>query len=97
MITRLNLASHPFRKRMLPWSVTAILMLFSIVALLFIAKWTFDTNAKAQAATRDVAELRKQTEALNQRAEGIKTALTPEQQRLFKAAAAKFRADLRTG
>ncbi len=86
MITRLNLASHPFRNRMLPWSVTTIVTLFSIVSLLFIAKWTFDTNGKAQAATRDVAELRKQTEALNQRAEEIKTALTPEQQRSLKSA-----------
>jgi Tfp pilus assembly protein PilN len=66
--------------------VTTIVTLFSMVSLLFIAKWTFDTNAKAQAATRDVAELRKQTEALNQRAEEIKTALTPEQQRSLKSA-----------
>jgi len=86
MITRLNLASHPFRNRVLPWSVTAIVTIFSIVSLLFIAKWTFDTNAKVQAATRDVAELRKQTEALNQRAEEIRTALTPEQQRSLKSA-----------
>lgn len=86
MITRLNLASNPFRNRMLPWSVTTIVTLFSIVSLLFIAKWTVDTNVKAQAATRDVAELRKQTEALNQRAEEIKTALTPEQQRSLKSA-----------
>src|SRR5256714_3210483 len=86
MITRLNLASHPFRNRLLPWSVTAIVTLFSIVSLLFIAKWTFDTNAKAQAATHDVAELRKQTDALNKRAEEIKTALTPEQQRSLRSA-----------
>jgi len=86
MITRLNLATHPFRNRVLPWSVTAIITVFSIVSLLFIAKWTFDTNAKAQAASHDVAELRNQTDALNKRAEDIKTALTPEQQRSLKSA-----------
>jgi Tfp pilus assembly protein PilN len=86
MITRLNLASHPFRNRVLPWSVTAVITVFSIVSLMLIAKWTVGTNAKAQAATRDVAELRKQSDTLNQRAEEIKTALTPEQQRSLKSA-----------
>ena len=86
MITKLNLSSDPFRNRALPWTVTVIITVFSVVALVFIAKWTFDTNAKAQAASRDVAELRKQTEALNKRAEEIRKALTPEQQRALKSA-----------
>jgi len=86
VITKLNLSSNPFRNRVLPWTVTTIVTVFSIVSLLFIAKWTFDTNAKAQAASRDVAELRNQTDALNKRAEDIKTALTPEQQRSLKSA-----------
>lgn len=86
VITKLNLSSNPFRNRALPWTITAIVTLFSVIALVFIAKWTFDTNGKAQAAARDVAELRKQTGALNQRAEDIKKALTPEQQRALKSA-----------
>jgi Tfp pilus assembly protein PilN len=86
VITKLNLASDPFRNRALPWTITAIVTLFSITALVFIAKWTFDTNAKVQAASRDVAELRKQTDAINQRADAIKTALTPEQERSLKSA-----------
>ena len=57
MITKLNLSSTPFRNRALPWTVTAIVTLFSVIALVFIAKWTFDTNAKAQAAGRDVAKI----------------------------------------
>ena len=86
MITKGNLASKPFRNRALPWTVTAIITLFSIIALVFIAKWTFDTNATAQTVSRDVAKLREQSEALNQRANEIKTALTPEQQRSLKSA-----------
>jgi len=65
--------------------VTAIVTLFSVVALIFIAKWTFDTNAKAQAATRDVTQLRQQADALNKRAKEIETALTPEQNRALKS------------
>jgi Tfp pilus assembly protein PilN len=86
VITKGNLASNPFRNRALPWTVTAIITLFSIVSLVFIAKWTFDTNATAQAASRDVADLKLKIDAMNKRANEIKTALTPEQQRSLKSA-----------
>lgn len=86
MVTKLNLSSKPFRNRALPWTVTAIITVFSVIALILIAKWTFQTNAQAQATLRDVAELRKQTDALNKRAEEIRKALTPEQQRDLKLA-----------
>jgi len=85
VITKLNLSSTPFRNRALPWTVTAIVTLFSVFALIFIAKWTFDTNAKAQIAARDVAQLNQQAEALNKRADEIKSTLTPEQQRALKS------------
>lgn len=86
MITKLNLSSTPFRNRALPWTVTAIVTLFSVIALVFIAKWTFDTNAQAQTAARDVARLRQDADALNKRAEAIRSRLTPEQQRALNSA-----------
>lgn len=86
MVTKLNLSSNPFRNRALPWTVTAIVTLFSVIALVFIARWTLNTNTKAQAAGHDVAELRRQTEALNKRADDIRKAMTPEQQRALKSA-----------
>jgi len=86
MTAKLNLASNPFRNRALPWTVTAVITLASIVALIVIARSTVQTNAQAQAAQRDVADLQKKTAGLNQRAEEIKTAMTPEQQRNLKSA-----------
>ena len=86
MITKLNLSSTPFRNRALPWTVTAIVTLFSVISLVFIAKWTFDTNAQAQVATREVAQLRQKADDLNKRAEEIRSTLTPEQQRALKSA-----------
>lgn len=86
MVTKLNLSSTPFRNRALPWTVTAIVTLFSVIALVFIAKWTFDTNAQAQVAGRDVAQLRQQAEALNKRAEEIESTLTQEQKQALKSA-----------
>ena len=86
MSTKLNLSSSPFRNRLLPWTVTGVVALASIVALLFIARATFRTNQEAQAAEREVVDLRKQMAALNQRARDIESTLTPEQKRTLKSA-----------
>jgi Tfp pilus assembly protein PilN len=86
MTAKLNLASNPFRNRALPWTVATIVALASIIALLLIAKSTIQTNAKVLVAQSDVAKLQKDINALRQRGEAIKVALTPEQQRLLKSA-----------
>lgn len=85
-VTKLNLSSNPFRNRALPWGVAIAVMLVSLLFLVFIAKWTVGTNAQTQAALNDVAELRKQADALNQRAAQIKVGLAPEEQRTLKSA-----------
>ena len=66
MSTRLNLATNPFRNRVLPWTVTALVAVFSIVALIFIAQSTFRTNAKSVTTQRDVVDLRKQLDTITQ-------------------------------
>src|SRR6266850_7857515 len=86
MSAKLNLSSNPFRNRFLPWTVTAFVAVLSVVALLFIVQSTFQTNAKIMATERDVADLRKQTQTLNQEAKAIETALTPDQKRDLKYA-----------
>jgi len=65
--------------------VTAIITVFSIIALIFIAQKTFQKTAQAQATASQVAELRKQIDALNKKADEIRQALTPEQQRELKS------------
>ena len=86
MTAKLNLASKPFRNRALPWTVTIIVTLASFIALILIAKSTIQTNAKAATTQSDVTSLQKNITALNKRAEAIRTALTPEQQRTLKSA-----------
>jgi Tfp pilus assembly protein PilN len=86
MTAKLNLASNPFRNRALPWTVSAVISVVSIVALLFIARSAVQTNAQVQTTQRDVADLQRQADALNTRAEEIKTALTPDQRRTLKSA-----------
>src|SRR5258708_20653487 len=84
--TKLNLSSSPFRNRVLPWSVTGVVALASIVALLYIARATFQTDEQAQAAEREVVDVRKHMAVLNQRAKEIESTLTPEQKRTLKSA-----------
>lgn len=85
MATRLNLASNPFRNRALPWTVTAVITAVSVVLILLIAKSTVDTNAQIQSTAHEISELQKQAESLKQRAEAVRVALTPEQQRTLKS------------
>lgn len=86
MSTKLNLSSNPFRNRALPWTVTIVLALASVVALLLIARATFQTTVEAQAAEREVTRQKADMIALNRKAEEIKSALTPEQRRTLKSA-----------
>lgn len=86
MSAKLNLASRPFRNRALPWTVTALITIVSIAALLFIAQSTIRTNAKVATTQREVDELQKETALLSKRAKDIETALTPDQKRDLKYA-----------
>jgi Tfp pilus assembly protein PilN len=84
MSTRLNLASNPFRNRVLPWTVTALVAISSIAALLFIAQSTFKTYASISSTQTDVTNLRKQLDSLVQKEKAVEIALTPEQKRQLK-------------
>ena len=86
MTAKLNLASNPFRNRAFPWTVSTLVAVASIVALLFIAQKTFQADAQTRAAQQDVAILRNETDTLNKRAKAIETALTPDQKRELKYA-----------
>ena len=86
MSTRLNLASKPFRNRVLPWTVTFVVALTSIVALIFIAQSSFKTYTSIAATQRDVDGLKKQLDTLKKQEKDVETALTPDQKRELKYA-----------
>ena len=85
MTIKLNLASNPFRNRALPWTITTAVTVVCVALLLLIARSTIQTNAQTQSTQHDVTTLREQTKALNQKAEEVKAALTPEQIRTLKS------------
>lgn len=86
MSTKLNLASQPFRNRALPWAITGIITVASLVALVFIISLTSRTNTKAAAAERDLNGLTQQIAALRQQAAAVKEAMSPEQRNSLLAA-----------
>ena len=86
MSTRLNLASHPFRNRTLPWTVAIVVSLASLVALVFIAVQSSRMKDQAVMVERDVVAQRKELDKLEQKAAEIRQSLSPEQQKLHDAA-----------
>ena len=86
MSANLNLASLPFRNRTLPWTVTGIVALVSLVALFFIVQSSLQTNAQADMVERDVKGLREQADVLKAQAERVRESLTPEQAQTLDAA-----------
>jgi Tfp pilus assembly protein PilN len=83
---KLNLASQPFRNRALPWAITAVVTIASLLALVFIVRASITANADANQVERDVNALRLRAKELQARAEEIKEALTPEQLQTLQAA-----------
>jgi Tfp pilus assembly protein PilN len=86
MPTKLNLASKPFSNRSLPWVVTTMIVVVSLVCLVFIVRATGRANAQAAAVQKDINDLNQQEAALRKQADLIKNSLTPEQLQTLAAA-----------
>ncbi len=86
MFDQLNLASQPFRNRMLPWTVAVTVACASVLALLFIVSAGRQAQASADRVERDVVDLRQRQQALEKTAEAVTQSLTPEQRFVLNAA-----------
>jgi len=85
-VSKLNLANKPFTNRALPWTVTSVLVVFSLVALIFIVRWTSEANAQANLVQNQITNLSQEEQLLRKRAEEVQNALTPEQSKALKSA-----------
>jgi Tfp pilus assembly protein PilN len=82
----LNVATKPFTNRALPWVVTTILVLFSLVALLLIARSSSEANSKAAVVQREITTLNQQEQELLKEIEQVRQQFTPEQLQSLKSA-----------
>ena len=86
MPTKLNLASKPFSNRSLPWVVTSVIIVVSLIALVFILRSTSRANAQAAAVQHDINILKQQEIEARRKAEAVKNSLTTEQLQTLGAA-----------
>jgi Tfp pilus assembly protein PilN len=86
VITKLNLATHPFRNRNLPYLLTLFLLAISVAGAL-LAFSTLRSNAREnEVAAARVSDLQANIDELNGEGKKIQQELTPEQQNLLVAA-----------
>lgn len=80
MNSSLNLASKPFSNRVLPWALTAIVLLISVVGLVIVVRLTTVARSQAAVAQVEINALKQQEKTLLDTAQAVKDQLTPEQQ-----------------
>ena len=86
MPTKLNLASRPFNNRTLPWMITAVVIVVSLISLIFIVRATQQANAQANAVQNDINNLGQQQRALLVQVEAVKNSFSAEQLQVLDAA-----------
>jgi len=82
----LNLASKPFSNRVLPWLLTAVVLLVSLVGLVLVVQLTRAANKQAEVAQAEINALRQREHALLETAKQVKNSFTPDQQQALPAA-----------
>ena len=86
MITNLNLATRPFNNRVLPWLLTFVVLLVSVIGLFLVVHLTSKANSEAAVVQVDINSLRQQEQNLMEQAKAVQNTLTPDQQLTLKAA-----------
>jgi len=86
MPTKLNLATKPFSNRSLPWVVTAVVMVVSVLFLFVILRSARQTSGRADAIQVEINSLNAQEHALRQKAEAVRSSLTADQLQALSAA-----------
>jgi len=86
VITNLNLATRPFNNRVLPWLLTFVVLLVSVIGLFLVVHLTSKANSEAAVVQVDINNLRQQEQNLMEQAKAVQNTLTPDQQLTLKAA-----------
>jgi Tfp pilus assembly protein PilN len=82
----LNLASKPFNNRVLPWMLTAVILMVSFVGLIIVFQLTTSTRRESNAIQVELNALKQKEQGLLTKAEQVKDALGTDQQQSLKAA-----------
>lgn len=85
MITKLNLATKPFRNRTLPYLLAMLLLTISVVGALFAFSTLNDIRAKNEIVKVDIETMREENAKLGDKSKELQKELTPAQQQLLIA------------
>jgi Tfp pilus assembly protein PilN len=86
VISRLNLASRPFRNRTLPWTTAVVVSLASLLGIVYVLTEGSRARAQADAAERTVAQMREERKVIEQQASAVRQELPPDQAEVLEAA-----------
>lgn len=86
MNSSLNLASKPFSNRVLPWALTTVVLFVALVGLVVVVRLTTVANRQAAAAQVEINALKQEEKTLLDRAQAVKSGLTPQQQEAVPSA-----------
>lgn len=86
MISRLNLASDPFRNRTLPWTVAVVVSAVSLAALVWTLAQYREVRAQADLSEQQVAVMRSERRELERQAEEIRQTIPEDQRKALEAA-----------
>jgi len=85
MITKLNLASQPFRNRTLPYLISLLFLAFSVAGAVLSFGSLSDTRARNEIAKSEIEQMKAELQTLKSKGSLVKQSLTPEQQALLIA------------
>lgn len=86
MAINLNLASKPFNNRVLPWTLSVLILFVSFVGLVLVFKLTTAANSETARVEAELKALDQQESSLKKVVEDVKESYTPEQIRAIPAA-----------
>lgn len=85
MITKLNLATRPFRNRRTPYLLSAAIVLFSVVTAIFLWARLNENRRLNEVAENQIGQMREELDALNAKGQLVQQQLTPMQRELLVA------------
>jgi Tfp pilus assembly protein PilN len=86
VITKLNLASQPFRNRTLPWTVAVVVSAVSLAALVYFFSQSSGARAEADVAEQQVERLRAEKRGVEEKAKQITQEIPEEERATLRAA-----------
>ncbi|MGB7202474.1 MAG: hypothetical protein WBD16_09425 [Pyrinomonadaceae bacterium] len=86
MITKLNLATHPFRNRLLPYLMASLLLVVGVFAGVYCLVRLNENKKENASLAKAVAERESEIQRLKGEGEKVQQLLTPEQKTLLTAA-----------